>query len=250
MIDESEITRQIPLVADAATRRTLRCPEPAKLAAYVGTELDARPRSKVEEHLADCAYCLGQVGFLVRESRATEAPPLPASLISAARERPTRRFSLLPGPALTAAVGAAALFLVVAVLWQSNSGSKPFSPAQSGFDSATQSSSGAPADRSLRNGVVTSAPPQIVSPGDGEIVARLPVEVRWLTSPEALQYAVQLLSLEGDLVWEGLTAGESAVIPSEIQLEPGQKYYVWVEAQLRSGGTARSTAVAFRVAPE
>ncbi len=238
MIDESEIARQIPLVADSAAKRTLRCPPSTQLAAYVDARLGENPRSEVEEHLADCAFCLGQIGFLVRDSRAPAAVPLPADLLSAARERPNRRFGLVPVPALTA-LAATALLLVVSVRWQPESG---FRPVQSSIDEV--------ADRTVRNGAVTASPPRVVLPVDGEIVARPPVEVRWSASPGALQYAVQVLSLEGDLVWEDLTGGEGALIPSEVQLEPGQKYYVWVEAQLRNGGTARSGAVAFRVAPE
>ncbi|MGB5401528.1 MAG: zf-HC2 domain-containing protein [Thermoanaerobaculia bacterium] len=238
MIDESEIARQIPLVADSAAKRTFRCPPSTQLAAYVDARLGEAPRSEVEEHLADCAFCLGQIGFLVRDSRGQAAVPLPADLLSAARDRPIRRFGPVPAPALTA-MAATALLLVVAVLWQPDS---DISPAQPYL--------GAPADRTVRNGAVTVTPPRIVLPGDGEIVARPPVEVRWSASPGALQYAVQVLSLEGDLVWEDLTGGEGALIPSEVQLEPGQKYYVWVEAQLRNGGTARSDAVAFRVASD
>jgi hypothetical protein len=87
-------------------------------------------------------------------------------------------------------------------------------------------------------------------PSDGDVLARPLVEVRWSTSQGALQYAVQVLSLEGDLVWEGLTDEERTQIPPNVQLEPGMKYFVWVEAQLRNGGTSRSGVVAFRVAPD
>ena len=246
MIDDSEITRQIPLVAEAATKRTVRCPPPTQLAAYVDARLGENARSVVEEHLADCAYCLGEIGFLVRDSRARVAVPLPADLISAARDRLPRRFGLLPAPALTA-LAATALLLVVAVVWQPDSG---FGPVQSGTERASQSYLGAQTDRTVRNGAVTATPPRIVLPGDGEVVARSPVEVRWSTSPGALQYAVQVLSLEGDLVWEGLTDEERTQIPPKVQLEPGMKYFVWVEAQLRNGGISRSGVVAFRVAPE
>lgn len=246
MIDESEISRQIPLVAEAATKRTVRCPPMTQLSAYVDARLGVNARFEVEDHLADCAYCLGQIGFLVRESRKAEEVAIPAPLISAAHERPNRRFSLVPAPALTA-LAATALLLAVAVSWQPNRG---FDPARSRSGSAAQSDSGVPVDRTVRNGAVTVAPPRVVLPIDGDVIPRPPVEVRWSTSPGALQYAVQVLSLEGDLVWEDLTSREEALIPSEARLEPGQKYYVWVEAQLRNGGTARSSAVAFRVGPE
>jgi hypothetical protein len=246
MIDDFEITRQIPLAAKAAAKRTVRCLPPTQLAAYVEARLGANARSEAEEHLADCAYCLGQIGFLVRDSRAQVAVPLPADLISAARDRPSWRFGPIPTPALTT-LAATALLLVVALLWQPDRG---FSPAQSGSEDTTQSYSGTKPDRTVRNGAVTVAPPRVVWPGEGEVVARLPMEVQWSSSPGALQYAVQVLTLEGDLIWEDLTAGDRALVPSKVQLEPGQKYYVWVDAQLRNGGTARSDAVAFRVAPD
>ena len=105
-------------------------------------------------------------------------------------------------------------------------------------------------DRTVRNGAVTVAPPRILQPGEGEIVGRLPLEIRWSTSPGALQYSVQLLSLAGDLVWEAVNSGREVVVPAGIVFEPGQRYYVWVEARLPSGAVSRSDAVAFRVAPD
>jgi hypothetical protein len=249
MIEESDITQQIPLVAEAASRRSARCPLPEQLAAYVDSRLDSSARGRVEEHLADCTHCLGQVGFLVRESRGKELPPLPARLVDAARVRPARRFTLVPVPAL-AAMAATALLLAVGVVWQPERGLRPFGPAHLGSDSTGQTSSGAPMDRTVRNGAVTTAPPRILLPVDGAIVDSLPTEIRWSASPGALQYSVQVLSLAGDLIWEGVSAGREVVVPAGIVLEPGQRYYVWVEAQLPSGAVSRSDAVAFRVASD
>ncbi len=249
MIDESEITRQIPLVAGSGSRRGAHCPTSGQLATYADTRLDATARARAEEHLADCTYCLGQVGFLIRQSRESQAESVPARLMDAVRERPGRRFGLVPVPAL-AAMAATALLLAVGVAWQPDRGLTPFGPAHPGSDSTGQTSSGAPMDRTLRNGAVTTAPPRILQPGDGEIVGRLPLEIRWSTSPGALQYSVQVLSLAGDLVWEGSSAGEETLVPSEVILEPGQRYYVWVEARLPSGAASKSDAVAFRVAPD
>ena len=249
MIEESDIAQQIPLVAEAATRQRVRCPLPAQLAAYVDSRLDPSARSQVEEHLADCTHCLGQVGFLVRESRETEATPLPSRLIETARERPTRRFSLVPLPAL-AALAATALLLVVGFVWQPDRALTPFSPAGPGAERSGQSSAAAPMDRTVRNGGLTAVAPRVLQPGDEEILGRLPLEIRWSTSPGALQYSVQVLSLAGDLVWEGVNSGREVVVPAGIVFEPGQRYYVWVEARLPSGAISRSDAVAFRVAPD
>jgi hypothetical protein len=105
-------------------------------------------------------------------------------------------------------------------------------------------------DRTVRNGGLAAVAPRILLPIDEEVVRQLPMEIRWSSSPGALQYSVQVLSLAGDLVWEGSSAGEETFVPSEVTLEPGQRYYVWVEARLPSGATSKSDAVAFRVAPD
>jgi hypothetical protein len=249
MIDESDITRQIPLVAGSGSRRGARCPTPGQLAAYADTRLDATARARVEEHLADCTYCLGQVGFLVRELRETEARPVPSRLIDTARERPSRWFRLVPVPAL-AALAATALLLVVGFVWQPDRGLAPFSPAGPGAERSGRASTTVPMDRTVRNGGLAAVAPRILLPVDGEVVGQLPMEIRWSSSPGALQYSVQVLSLAGDLVWEGSSAGEATVVPSAVAFEPGQRYYVWVEARLPSGATSKSDAVAFRVAPD
>ncbi len=68
--------------------------------------------------------------------------------------------------------------------------------------------------------------------------------------PDALGYAVQVLDSRGDPLWELRTEAASTSVPPEVELAPGDEYYVWVTAQLRSGLRARSPAAAFRVTPE
>jgi hypothetical protein len=100
----------------------------------------------------------------------------------------------------------------------------------------------------VRNGLTGAAAPSILHPKEGVSITESRTEVLWEASPGALQYTVLLVNLEGDVVWEERTSGLSSVIPPAEELEPGQKYFVWVEAHLQTGGSLKSEVVGFRVA--
>src|SRR5712664_1256397 len=67
-------------------RRTWRCPDYARLAAYADYRLIGRGQARLERHLAGCGYCLGQVSALARLQDAPLPADIPASLVARARE--------------------------------------------------------------------------------------------------------------------------------------------------------------------
>jgi len=219
-----DITRQISLLADSGARSGRNCPEHARLVAYTEAKVGVAERTMLEDHLADCGFCLGQVGFLTRGAD-NEAPVVPNRLLNAARGVRVRWFDRVPKPALVPLASAAALILAIGVGLQLNVVSGPADVSRPASDPALESTTGL-ADR-------------ITAPR---------TEVLWEACPGALQYTVQIVNLEGDVVWEERSSGLSAAVPPEHVLEPGRRYFVWVEAHLQTGGSLKSAAVGFRVA--
>ena len=242
-----DINRQIHLMADLGAKRGRECPRHTQLVAYTEAKLGVAERTRFEAHLADCSFCLGQVGFLARETD-NETPAVPSRLLDAARGVRVRWFDRAPKPVLAPLASAAALILAVAVGLQLNVVSGPADASRPASDPALESTTG-PANRgSVRNGLNGAAGPRILHPKEGESIAESRTTVLWEACPGALQYTVLIVNLEGDVVWEERSSGLSAVVPPEKELEHGQRYFVWVEAHLQTGGSLKSAAVGFRVA--
>jgi len=227
-----EVSRQIPMAASPGTARGWRCPDPSLLAAYSESKLDATERVQLERHLADCDFCLGQVGFLVRDIQ-EEIPAVPGRLLDAVRGGGARWFHPVPNPVLAILGLAAALILIGTVVLQQGKVLAPTTETQ--------------VERTVRNGLTIRAAPRIVVPEEGALISKLPAEVRWEPAPGALHYTILLVNLDGDVVWEERSSGDHSLIPAEVKLETGQRYFLWVEAHLDSGSTQKSSAVGFSV---
>jgi hypothetical protein len=87
----------------------------------------------------------------------------------------------------------------------------------------------------------------LISPRPNATLLRESIDFRWEGVHDALFYEVKLVSAEGDVVWEFKTEKTSAALPSGLGLQPGRKYFAWVEAALAEGKTVRSESVAFNV---
>lgn len=240
MRNDTDLTRQIPMVASPGDKRGRHCPTATTLAAYVDSTLGPSERARFEQHLADCSFCLGQVGSLVREAE-QEMPAVPSHLLEAARSRRASWSAWIPKPALTMVAVAATVILAVVVGLR--------------FDWArearpTAGSATAPSEeRTVRNGVASVSGPQILEPLEDATVSGAEITLRWMKTPQALQYAVLVVNLQGDVIWEGRVADNRAGIPAT-DLIPGERYFVWVEAHLRDGGSLKSSPVGFRVATD
>jgi hypothetical protein len=248
MRDKHDIPSDIPLLAEAGREPGADCPDEAVLAAYAESALGIEEREALEDHVADCSHCLGQVGFLVREAEA-ELPAVPTDLLDAARRRRRSHWLAWPkAPAWAPLAAAAVLVIAVTAALQLDlvpSLSEPGSPAP---EVSREPAPGTARERQVRNG----GPPHsltVIEPQEGAEVRSSGAEVRWHPSPQALQYTVLLVSLEGDLLWEGSTASSRLEIPPAA-VAPGERYFVWIEARLPGGGTLKSDAVGFHTAPE
>ncbi len=245
-MSDHDLTRLIaPASSDCAGRGPC-CPDEAQLAGYVGGTIACPERETVRLHLADCAYCRGQVGFLVRAERPGPEPAVPARLLEGARERSWWAGRLSPVAVAAAVVGMALALVMVA----SRERQQAVPGIGTGPGAAVATPFGTMPGRSLRTGPNNVGAPLIVRPAEGQIVARGALDLQWEEAPGALFYTVQVVDPRGDIVWEGRAEGTQLQVPSAAPLVPGQGYFAWVLAHLRSGATVRSAAVGFRVAPE
>lgn len=235
-MSDAELPRLIPRASASGSKRGWRCPDEETLAAWAEGSLPRARREKLEGHVADCAFCCGQLGFLTRAAELGPLPAVPAHLLAAARGQREALLALLRPATLVAAGAGLVLALLVASPW-GRPGSFSVGPEAEPVVRAARTVRG-PADA-----------PWIVRPSEGEIVSRAALELSWEEAPEALFYTVQLVDPEGDIVWEGRADGARLAVPASIALAPGQPYFAWVLAHLRNGTTARSPAVGFRLAP-
>ena len=223
----------IPAASSTGARRGWRCPDESELAGWVERRLPEARREELADHLADCAFCRGQAGFLSRAASLGPPPPVPVALLEAATGRRQPLFGFFRPATLAAAGAGLALALLVA-----------------GPLGRTARMPGAPAsDGQVRTGLILANVPALLQPSEGQVVPGAALELRWREVPDALSYTVQIVSPAGDVVWEGRADGARLTVPANAALAPGQACFAWVVAHLRSGATVRSPAVGFRLAP-
>jgi hypothetical protein len=245
-MSEHDLTALIPPASRSGARRGRRCPDEARLAAFVDGTLADVARDRMSDHLADCAFCCGQVGFLVRAAELGPPPAVPAELLALAQgERASLVRHLRPAAVLVAAVTVVATMLLV--VQRERQGSISTLPTDAGPNVATPAPPAA--ERAVRTGRSPADTTWIVRPFEGETVPRSALEFSWQEAPGALFYTVQLVDARGDVAWEGRTEGASLRVSAGAALAPGKRYFAWVIAHLSSGATVRSPAVGFRLAP-
>jgi hypothetical protein len=233
----------LPPAGAPGARKGWRCPDEAVLAAWAEGRLPGDARGKLEGHVADCAFCRGQLGFLARAADLGPPPAVPARLLSAAvSERAPLLGRLRPATALAAGAGLL-LALLVAAPWPGFPGTGP--PDGTRGDSPAAAGSA----REVRSETVVDASPRILRPAEGQTVARDALALRWIGTPRALFYTVQVVDADGDVAWEGRAEATSLTVPATAPLFPGRLYFAWVFAHLPSGATVPSPAVGFRLAP-
>jgi len=210
---------------DAPTRS---CPDEIRLAAFVDGGLEPQDRVRLEQHVADCAHCLGQVSALVRLQDAG-LPEVDPELVRRARAmgQPKVRAQWTLAWRWAAACAATASLAIIATL-----GVKPPQP---------------PERESIRAGYVHRLGPELVLPREGAAMKPNAVEFRWTASPRALFYEIRVLTADGDLLWQTRAEGLETRPPAEVTFRPGQRYFVTVSAWLPEGNAAKSGVVGFQV---
>ena len=230
-------------------KRGWRCPSEEKLAAYVDGSVSEAQRRTIEQHLADCDFCLKSVAGDVWEG-GQAAPRTPAWLRQKAealvgQDVPkTGRWAWTLAPVL---VG----LLVVAVWVESPRKPSPSVPPRLSGASpgVTLPQTGATSSRQTRSIEPQLEPLRLLVPSSGAIVGQSGLQFEWTSLPHVSYYHVRVTRNDGELVWEARSVQSRAQAPSTLKFAPGS-YFVWVACYLGDGRKFKSLPVAFRVSTE
>ncbi len=275
-MDETELKKLMQLRRSEDLKRGWRCPDEIQLAAYVAQHLDSSAGNAIETHVVDCNYCLSQVAFLAQSADWSNSVEVPPHLLSGARNLVARKRgrTLNVGwrwAVPTVALACLALVFVVIVLRLRGqepsprptdtlvaqqrppeiAPSPPLTPALPAHAAPTQSLQ-APKTLSTETPTVRNSAaeplPILITPRDGAVLRRDQLEFRWTPVPDAVFYEVQVMSTDGDMVFEERTENAWLRPGAAVPLLAGTKYFVVTRAHLRQGKTAKSSLVSFRLA--
>jgi hypothetical protein len=253
-MDEQELIRMADTRATKIARRGWNCPSDNKVAFYLEHRLEPKEKARFEAHLADCDFCLGTVGALVRQQRVSAPVTVPARLVQEAIEAvPVKASWRVPwkwllAPTVASIVVASAVLLsppkpakfVASVSAPTVETAQP--PA------AIPQPQARPVEKQYVRKLTTSAPSlQLVEPRSDSVVGRKALRFVWKPIGNAAYYEVRLVDSEGDLVWQGNESEQTAHLPSDLSVRPG-RYFVWVHAYLNDGRMVKSEAVPFTIA--
>lgn len=93
----------------------------------------------------------------------------------------------------------------------------------------------------VMRGSPASRLPVLLSPLRTSVISVLP-ELRWESVEGATNYRLEIMKLDGSLVWDTVTTGSMASIPESRALEPGVSYSWRVEANGPSGKISDSSS--------
>ncbi len=219
------------------------CPQETEYASLIDGTLPDEDRVRLADHLAHCQKCLDLVTCLVRVQDRPQ-DQVPQELLAAALKlgsdsqamRLPVRFQWQ-----TALAAAAGVILVVGVL---------FTQYPQLTDMILRSDLSQPADSESESVRVNGRGQDrlsILFPAQGAAIDSSRPEFRWSGVDQSLYYEFQVLSDNGDILWEGRTEETQLQLPPEFKLDRDTSYFVWVRVYLPDGKTIKSKAVAVRV---
>ncbi len=220
-----------------------KCPQESEDAGRIDGRRPDEARARVADHLARCQKCLDLVIFLVRVQDQPQ-DHVPQELLAAALKLGSdSRVVRIPARFQwqTALAAAAGVILVAGVLFtqypQISDVFLPSDPSQpADAESESVRINGRGQDRL-----------SILFPAQGAAIDSSKPEFRWSGVDQSLYYELQVLSDNGDILWEGRTEETRLQLPSEFKLDRDTSYFVWVRVYLPDGKTIKSKAVAIRV---
>lgn len=217
----------------SAAKRSEPCPDAHMLAVLIEQGASLADRPGLVEHLAACEDCRQLVGALGRMNDAGLVP-VPDELFATAvavtgagRPALARRWQM----------AAAAACLIIGVgLWRG-----VVSPSNT--DTGATAVSSSPPTVDAMRGTGPLEPPRLLEPPADGTVGGAPIVFRWTPVDRAVQYRVQLLSADGDIVWSETTSETSLRFDRALAGGTGLQYYAWVAAQMPEGRRLQSPVV-------
>ena len=185
-------------------------PGPEEIAAYLSDGLSVEERDVINTHLSRCRVCRRQV---------TSAHAMLGS-----RPRPIRW------------IAAAAAVLAIAMLGQWSFGSARRSFGSSDIERASGLTSNETAIVAL-------------TPAEGDTIAATATVFAWRSRGPDLLYRLSLTDGRGQALWTTDTPDTSAVLPPNVRLIPGARYFWYVDALGVDAQSWTTGTRAFVVAP-
>jgi len=217
------------------------CPEETEYAGMIDGTLAEKDRARLADHLATCRKCLDLVTCLVQVQDRPQ-DQVPQELLAAALKLGSDRQDVrLPARFQwqTALAAAAGVILVVSIL---------FTQYPQITDVPPHSEQSQPAESdSVRIKRLGQDHLAIIFPAEGATIDSSEPEFRWSGVDQSLYYEIQVLSDNGDILWEGQTEKTQLQLPPEFALGHNTNYFVWVRVYLPDGKTIKSKAVSVRV---
>ncbi|MHB8654056.1 MAG: zf-HC2 domain-containing protein [Terriglobia bacterium] len=233
------------------------CLDESQIAAYADQQLTGQARERVEAHLADCDVCLAQVAFLIHTQPAGTPELVPPWLLLRAKNL-AQKEGRTQGSALwhwgRFAAVAACLVLVAGVMLRRHATMPTFKwhyypvplnhnvPRQTSPPTPPAGQIGVPKVRGDQNDPLALT---VVFPPAGSTVSENEMDFHWAPVAGALDYELQLMTADGDLVWKQTTTHPSLRLPGKVRLEAGRQYFVLVRVFLTEGKSVESRPVAF-----
>lgn len=253
-MNEKKLGRLLRAKKITVPSRGWRCPDETQIAGYVDGRLAVSDKNRLDSHLAECDYCLGQVAALLRLEGAPMPDNVPPALLARARD-------LVPAPAPPtmwpvvrwgAIAAVTACIAVVTTVWYQRQDRETFVPAPPSTQAPAISTPAPPkvappatTPREVRTVKPAGPSLELLAPREGSALAPGTLEFRWTRVPANLFYEIRVMTADGDLVWEGRAEGNQTRLPENVQLVSGTKYFVSVRAFLPDGKTLTSPVVGF-----
>ncbi len=210
--------------------RTAFCAEDQEIAAYVAGALEADHRQTLKQHFGVCGICVGRLGLLTQLLRDVDESEHPPDIVLAR----TRRLGQKRGKWVVPQSAAAAM-IVVAIFTNPN-----WAPnINEDFDTDSRNARYLPSEPQI---------PHVLYPEGGLALDASNLTFRWAEVPGTLNYNVRIVTDAGALVTERRIDGTEWRLPDDINLQPGTKYFVRVDAFIADDKAVSSEHVPFRIA--
>jgi len=216
-MNKQKLTNLLNILDENAALRTPDCPGDHEIAASVAGQLPAQARDQFQRHVADCDFCIRQVGLLSRlhevepDQRVSEFFLARARRMGGSHTRPILRYA--PRWAVAAVVVLAVTF---AMNWDLLTAPVP---------EVTSAGSPVRVSRNMdpqqsRNLNSRLGAPQVLAPANGATIDPGSLVFRWSEVPDSLFYDIRVVTDEGDLLWQERVEATELGFPAHLQVEP------------------------------
>lgn len=240
-MDQQKLTELLHLQKQEIANTTPFCPSGHEVAALFDGNRDDADYERFERHLADCGFCQARTAVLARIQQDTDDEQLPEALLVAANQfgdQPRQGRVRRAPPWAAAALVVIALFAIAGRDSVLNNGA---------IDQPPITNSPGEDARLVRNIGRPDPGPTVLAPIDGESMRADQLTVRWTGVSGSLYYDVRLVNAEGFIVWQNRVKETQSMLPANLGLVSGDRYFVRVDAYLAEAKSVSSPHVKFTI---